>query len=58
METDATYKNAFKKCCEANGLKVIDVSSNMIDEYKDTYLKSIDATFADDKTKDWLRGLI
>jgi hypothetical protein len=28
------------------------------DEYKDTYLKSIDATFADDKTKDWLRGLI
>ena len=37
METDATYKNAFKKCCEAKGLKVIDVSSNMIDEYKDTY---------------------
>ena len=28
------------------------------DEYKDIYLKSVDATFADDKTKEWLRSLI
>ena len=28
------------------------------DEYKDIYLKSVDATFADNETKRWLRGLI
>ena len=37
METDETYKKAFKACCEANGIKVIDVSSNMIAEYKESY---------------------
>ena len=35
METDETYKNAFKKCCENNNIKVIDVSSEMVNEYKE-----------------------
>ena len=35
METDETYKNAFKECCENNNIKVIDVSSDMVNEYKE-----------------------
>ena len=34
METDEAYKSAFKLCCENNGLDVIDVSSDMVNEYK------------------------
>lgn len=37
METNETYKKAFKKCCETNGLKVIDVSPDMVDEYKNSF---------------------
>ena len=36
METDETYKNAFKKCCENNGIKVIDASPEMIEHYKNS----------------------
>jgi hypothetical protein len=35
METDETYKNAFKQCCENNDIKVVDVSSEMVNEYKE-----------------------
>ena len=36
METDEDYKKAFKDCCDENGIKVIDVSSNMVSKYKET----------------------
>ena len=35
METDETYKNAFKECCKTNNITVIDVSSAMVKEYKE-----------------------
>lgn len=37
METDETYKNAFQECCKTNGIKVIDVSSNMISQYRENF---------------------
>ena len=37
METDEDYKKAFKECCKANNLKVIDVSSDMVAEYKENH---------------------
>ena len=40
MEMDESYKEAFKMCCETNGLNVIDVSSNMVDEYEEKHLFS------------------
>lgn len=40
METDETYKNAFKECCENNNIKVIDVSSDMVNEYKENFIYS------------------
>lgn len=36
METNQTYEETFKSCCEENGIKVIDVSSAMVSEYKDS----------------------
>ena len=35
METDETYKNALKECCKNNNITVIDVSSDMVNEYKE-----------------------
>lgn len=36
-QMNETYKNAFKKCCETNGIKVIDVVPAMIDNYKKNF---------------------
>ena len=38
--TDKAYKDAFKKCCDINGIKVIDVSSKMVNEYKNSFAPS------------------
>ena len=37
MELNNTYKTAFKKCCQDNGIKVIDVSSAMVSAYKNNH---------------------
>ena len=37
LENDIDYKKAFKECCETNNIKVIDVSSEMVAEYKENY---------------------
>lgn len=36
-ENKETYINAFKKCCENSGIKVIDVTKSMIECYKTNY---------------------
>ena len=36
-EMNKTYKDAFVKCCEDNGVKVIDATPNMISEYKKSF---------------------
>ena len=42
-----------------NEINLIKDNFNMtIDEYKDIYLNTVESTFADEKTKDWLRKLI
>ncbi len=37
METDELYKEAFKMCCENNGLKVVDACLDMVAEYKEKF---------------------
>lgn len=37
MELNDTYKTAFKKCCQDNGIKVIDISSEMVSAYKNNH---------------------
>ena len=42
-----------------NEIKIISNEFNMSkEEYKDIYLKSVDASFADESTKQWLRSLV
>ena len=42
-----------------NEIKIISNEFNMSkEEYKDIYLKSVDASFADEATKQWLRSLV
>ena len=43
----------------SNEIKVISDEFNMSkEEYIDIYLNTVDATFSDELTKEWLRGLI
>jgi lysophospholipase L1-like esterase len=37
MGMDETYKKAFLECCETNQIQVIDVSSDMVNEYKENF---------------------
>lgn len=36
-ENKDIYINAFKKCCENNGIKVVDVTNSMVDYYKTNF---------------------
>ena len=38
--TDKVYRDTFKKCCYTNGIKVIDVSSKMVNTYKNKFSPS------------------